>query len=354
MENLSPFALPPKIVTPTGSWREKLSAPLQDISWIVEGWLSNGDITLLYADGGTGKSWKAAHIAMCVANDRSVDEMFHVKQSGNVLWIDNENGPDESQRRAKLLDRSKYFDKWENDIRFLETGHWRADEKGLNILTRLIEEHNPVLLVIDSLVSILPDGKSENSAEDMRSTIDGITETIRASVRPPACLILHHTRKQSSEEGGDRWPTFRGSGDIKNAATYTMVMRSNSFIDKKGNERSTVQYRWEKVRRGRKDQNIYQFALVDRKDSVGDVWVEHVAFGKVKSATELLEERILDCFDSLTDSYTRKEIEELIEYDGSISFLNKILVELEHKKLIRVSDQTGKRGAKIYSKSTLK
>jgi RecA-family ATPase len=69
--------------------------PLQ---WEVDGLVPKGHLTMLIADGGTGKSFLALHLAMCIASGqlflgRDVDR-------GRVLYIDHELDADEQRRRV--------------------------------------------------------------------------------------------------------------------------------------------------------------------------------------------------------------------------------------------------------------
>lgn len=292
------------------------------IDWVVEKWLSAGDITILSAEGGTGKSWKAAHIALKVAaeNETMVDGAFPVRKKGNVLWFDNENGPEENRVRCFKLDREIGFKELrfkEHHVAFHER-HWCADEAGEEKMRALVREWDPVLIVIDSLVSVFPPGMSENNAIDVRTVMDRITDVLRFDdegkprEKKIAALALHHTKKESQQDqDADGWPTYRGSTDFKNAATYLVIMRAKDVEGKDGKERR-IQNRWVKSRRGRMEEGIYEFALKDHGEmDTPEHWVEYVTYGKARDFCEYLVDKLRECF-AVGTEFTQKDLSERI------------------------------------------
>lgn len=296
-----------------------MKKPPQPIDWVVERMLSAGDLTVMVGDGGVGKSWKAAHIAMKVTSGEMVDGEFKTK-AGTVLWFDNENGPDENDRRAWLLDRGKDFPQTRfnpYDVQFYEH-YWRADEKGMDLLRALIKEVKPILIIFDSLVSILPEGKSENDAGEMRKVMDGISKTLRFDddnnqrQQKIAGLILHHTKKDQTDYGSDDWPVFRGSGDIKNAASFLITLRKKVF-EKEGKEQERIQFRWEKARRGKRLEDVYEHALIDHGDpNTNEHWIEYQPYGKVRKYEAFIADEIANRY-SIMEEFTKADLAEQIK-----------------------------------------
>lgn len=367
MENRLPPPMPEGAVVkttppkkqPLTNWREQEQKPAVPIDWVVEKMLTAGDTTALVSDGGLGKSWKAAHIAMQVANGEPVDGMFKTKQ-GNVLWFDNENGQDETDRRCKILDRGQLrkSPRWQMCNVFFNTNHWTADDDGIALLHEYINEVAPVLVIFDSLVSVLPGGSSENDAAEMRSILDKISQAMRCNAdgtpreMKPAALILHHTKK-GTEEGA--WPEPRGSGDIKNACTFLMVMRPNIFMRKDGTEEKRVQFRWVKSRRGKMDDNLYEYALVDHGvPDTAEHWVEYVSHGKASNFTEYLEGKILLAFQE-GEELSGKQIGERVEHmPEQKNRRNEVLALMVGKGLLRAEQGKSYKDGYIYSKVSKK
>ena len=338
------------------TWSANTAKAPGPIDWIVEDLIVAGDITIMAGDGGIGKSWKAAHIAMQVANGDQVDATFKTKQ-GNVLWYDNENGPEETKRRCFLLDRSKQS----RETRFMDfdvlfsCDTWIANEEGLNNLYDDIEKCNPSLIIFDSFVSILPEGCDENKATEVRKVLDDLMHTLRFNrdgterTTPVGCLILHHTKKSTDARAKEKdWPAFRGSSDIKNGCSFLIIMRENSFEDKDGKDMHRIQFKLEKARRGRKNGNVYEYELVDHGDDTDPFrWVEYVCHGKATGKKEAQREIILANLRNglkygLASELSVKELQELWD-DGVMdnSNLRKMVKEMVTEGLL-IGEKRGK------------
>jgi len=236
------------------TWKEKLDKPIATIPWVVDSLLVAGSSTLVYGEGGLGKSWFAAHVAGCVLTGEPVHGEFEVHRKGNVLWYDNENGEDENDRRTQKMP-PKGFEGCEYDVYMRETPkyHFKGNSEGLRQMQEDIQEVKPVLCVVDSMISTLEGDMDENSAKDVRALIDGIMATVADVESPPAFLFIHHAKKAA--DGSDDWPGFRGSSDFQNAVGFLVAMRGRG--DK-------VQFKWMKSRRGKMPKETYEYALLDR------------------------------------------------------------------------------------------
>ena len=156
-------------------------------------------------------------------------------EAGNVIWYDNENGEEENNRRSRLLERLYPMDFQNNDLYFQEIPQYffRADKENLEAMHQHIETLKPALIIIDSLVSIFPDGTSENVSTEVRSMMNAITSTVQQTENPPAVLILSHTKKSAEEDG---WSLYRGSSDIQNSVAMLLAMRGVEWENNEGNK----------------------------------------------------------------------------------------------------------------------
>ena len=81
-------------------------------------------------------------------------------------------------------------------------------------LLSYIDERQPALLVIDTLIALAANNqKGENSSNEMRELSGALQR------RGVACLILHHTKKNDAT-------LYRGSGDILAAQDMSITMRA--------------------------------------------------------------------------------------------------------------------------------
>ena len=245
--------LPPeKVLAPFSTWKDKLNKPTATIPWVVESMLVSGTSTLLVGEGGLGKSWFAAHAALCVVQGLKVHGEFNVQRCGNVLWYDNENGADENDRRTQLLAGNAYKQSpYDVYMREVPDFYFQATEKGLAQMRADIIELRPALVIVDSMISTFYDDMSDNDAKDVRRIMDGITSTMQGLSNPPAFLLLHHTKKNDDDS---EWPEFRGSSDFQNAVSFLITMRKHE---------KSVQFRFDKSRRGKRPDGIFEYELVD-------------------------------------------------------------------------------------------
>lgn len=366
MENRLPPPMPEGVVIPETkkkvtlefeSLRQKRLKPFVPTEWVVENMLVEGNITVLVGDSGTGKSWKAAHISLCIAEGGMVDGVFPTEH-GNVLWFDNENGTNENDRRCKALDREKLLPNLAmqgNDVYFREN-HTTVDEAFLLELHGALAKYQPRLVIFDSLATMLPPGTDENDAVSMRAVLDALTEVLRyhqdgsPRERKPACLVLHHTKKGVD---ADNWPDFRGSSGVKDAVTFMLLMREIEFDGDEGEKVKLIQMKWRKARVGEKPSGIIQHNLKDYGvKNTPDFWVEYCAYGWLdKDKMMKFETAILACFKLPGEELTRSIIEERLGM-GEIhhSKLDRAFKKLEEKKLLAQRKGGGKGNSKIYAK----
>ena len=279
------------------TWKEKLQKPISKIPWVVDKLLVSGTPTLIYGEGGVGKSWFAAHIATCVVSGENVHDEFSVERQGNVLWYDNENGEDENDRRTQLL-VNKDFSKHEHDVYMRETPKFQfiGDKEGFEQMRKDIVELQPKLCIVDSMISTLEGEMDENSAKDVRKLIDGIIKTTKDVESPPAFLFIHHSKKLAE---GSEWPEFRGSSDFQNAVGFLIAMRRRY----EGGQ-DYVQFKWNKARRGRMPKEIYEYSLEDKieENVVNPLksreYVEYVPSEQPKSPYDELSEITRDVLTS--------------------------------------------------------
>lgn len=86
------------------------NVPIQNVSWLVEGLLPMGEVSLLGADGGTGKGiWQARLIAYVTAGRTSGFFPQPPEKTGSVLIFSGEDDPGKVLK-ARLADSSDIWD----------------------------------------------------------------------------------------------------------------------------------------------------------------------------------------------------------------------------------------------------
>ena len=86
------------------SWKrlsDLANTTAKDREWTVEGWVPRGQVTLLYADGGVGKSQIILQLLTSVAKGES---WFGLETSkGTVIYLGAEDDEDELHRRFEQI-----------------------------------------------------------------------------------------------------------------------------------------------------------------------------------------------------------------------------------------------------------
>lgn len=192
----------------------------QAVQWLVPGLLPLGEVSLLGADGGTGKGiWQAQLIAYVTTGKTSGFFPVPPPKTGNVLVLTGEDDPGKVLKARYIAagaDVSKVF-VLSSDEYFDRAG------KILTIKDAALAEYaakfDPALLIIDPLQSFLPADVEMGSRNQMRSAIvplRGISKRQNC-----AALISMHSNKKQGVSGRAR---LADSSDIWDIARSVLMM----------------------------------------------------------------------------------------------------------------------------------
>ena len=171
--------------------------PLQNVDWLVPDLLPRGELSLLGADGGTGKGLWQAQLIACVTTGKT-SGFFPVPpaQTGKVLILAGEDDPGKVLK-ARLLaagaDMNRVLCLTADDY-FQRTGQplTLKDEA----LAKFAAKAGPLLLIVDPLQSFLPAGVDMARSVLMmgRSNSDGkiyLSHEKSSYSRPQQTVLLH-------------------------------------------------------------------------------------------------------------------------------------------------------------------
>ncbi len=184
-----------------------------NVEWLVEPLIPLGAVTLLYADGGTGKSLFGLSLCHALATGtRNWLGRYSIRGSCGTIYVDAEAGRAGTKERLLQFDLAQGYtvptaevewwqDKPEQEPRPLglifpgEAGSPYFDlGPGIaGVLERPIRDWQARLLVLDSLVELTPADADINNAQDARAII-GRLRRLAARTRC-AILVIHHSRK---------------------------------------------------------------------------------------------------------------------------------------------------------------
>ena len=194
--------------------------PMQSVAWLVPQLLPLGEVSLLGADGGTGKGiWQAQLIAYVTAGKTSGFFPLPPQQTGKVLLLAGEDDPGKvlkarllaagaDMNRVLVLTADDYFGKTGQPLTLKDQA-----------LADFAAKAGPLLLIVDPLQSFLPADVEMASRNQMR----GALLPLRAIAAKQGCavLIVMHSNKKQGVSGRAR---LADSSDIWDMARSVLMM----------------------------------------------------------------------------------------------------------------------------------
>jgi hypothetical protein len=223
-----PLREPKKLLSKTGkvflpmTFDELIQRPPRVDAWIAQGLLAEGQLAILSAKTGSYKTWIMLQLALSIARGQPYFGL-PVKQSG-VLYIDEENGADEIQRRIAMLDRTHtatpnfyYTDRL--GVKLDDYGN----EGWYNAVTAYLNEHTDIrLIIIDAYRRVV--GVDEDDAGEVAAFFDKITQLVKNF--NVTILFAHHNRKGNPQNGGNEdIDELRGSSDLVNVMDVVLGLK---------------------------------------------------------------------------------------------------------------------------------
>ena len=207
------------------SLQELLHTPCPEPEWIVEPLIPAQSICLLAGDSGIGKSWIAAHIALCVAAGIPVFGRFPTS-CRNVLVFDAEQSPPLVARRTHRLFTGLCAEhSLKDDLPvYVSYGAFRLDKpENVGCTAQLLRRRNVGLVIADPLIECYPPGTDENSATSTAVYLERVRQVVNEA--NCAVLFVHHVRKLSAMGNNTAGERLRGSTAIKAALDSFVFLR---------------------------------------------------------------------------------------------------------------------------------
>lgn len=177
---------------------------MQSPPFIIEPWLRAGEIGMIYASRGVGKTMLALSIGLAATRRMSIGKWKTGTPTG-CLFIDGEMA--EYQLQSRIMHLQKALEKEQAPFKLLSADNMRSKgETPINLtkpewrnaLLDYINKHDEIKLVImDNLASLTP-GIDENIKKDW-DDINYLLLQLRA--KGVAVIMIHHTGKNDKQRG---------------------------------------------------------------------------------------------------------------------------------------------------------
>lgn len=156
---------------------ELAGLPVPERDWFIREWIPNGQVTMIYGDGGVGKSLVALHMAACAAS--AIPWFGRPVKHGNTIFMTAEDSRDEIHIRLAAISREHGIP-LERMARlfpssFADTDAVLASLNGDGVLN--------ATGLYDELVEVCEAGKPSLVVLDTLADIYGGNEVIRQQVR---------------------------------------------------------------------------------------------------------------------------------------------------------------------------
>jgi hypothetical protein len=136
--------------------------------WLVDAWIPEHALSILFGDGGKGKSYIALYLAICVCLKR--DFLGRTVERGKVLFLDAELDEDEFMRRAFALSRGLGLTKPPEGLYYWRLPGSLAQKEVHRAALAAVKECGAILTVLDSL-TVGSQGIDPKEARDVISLL---------------------------------------------------------------------------------------------------------------------------------------------------------------------------------------
>lgn len=209
-----------------------IHAPRDDTGNAPGGLLAEGDIGIIGAASGTGKTWLAAELTYSLASAEPLFDAFTITRPCRVMIVDEESSAWLLRRRwLKLLkghevEPQDFVDRhWKNLKVYVDNGFSFDNDRTLEALYLEAFSFRPDIVLFDTLARV--HRRPENDNSEIAKLFE---DRIKPFKREFGCAIffLHHLRKASKDSPNDPASMLRGAGDLKGQLDQFWFLRGQA------------------------------------------------------------------------------------------------------------------------------
>lgn len=217
--------------------------PEEEASWLVERWLPEGQITLLAADGGTGKTTLWCDLVAAVSSGRPclLDPPGTERTPQTAAFFSTEDSV-RKKLRKQLREAGANLNKVVTLDLSAESGDaFRELKLGSERLREFVAYYRPTLCVFDPIQGFLPKGTNMGNRNDMRECMAPLIAL--GEEYGTTFLIVCHTNKRTGASGRNR---LADSADLWDVARSVLMMGTTGesgqrYLSNEKNNYTTLQ-----------------------------------------------------------------------------------------------------------------
>lgn len=194
--------------------------PEEEARWLVPGWIPAGQISVIAADGGIGKTTLWCHIIAALSNGTTciLDPPGFTREPMRIMFLTTEDSVRKKLRKKLRLAGA--------DMKNIITPDFAGDHSGLvhklkfgsQEMEKVLRHFRPALCIFDPIQGFVPPRVNMGSRNEMRDCTAQLI-TIGEDIDTTA-LIVCHTNKRKGAYGRDR---IADSADIWDISRSVMM-----------------------------------------------------------------------------------------------------------------------------------
>jgi len=176
----------------------------EEAEWIVPGWIPKGQISLIAADGGIGKTTLWCHIIAALSSGSAciLDPPGFTREPMKITFMTTEDSVRKKLRKKLRLAGADMDNIITPDFAMDRTGLLRSLNFGTEEMDRVLRYLKPVLCIFDPVQGFTPPKVNMGSRNEMRDCMAPLI-SIGEDIGTTA-LIVCHTNKRKGAYGRDR------------------------------------------------------------------------------------------------------------------------------------------------------
>ena len=176
----------------------------EEATWLVPGWIPEGQITLMAADGGIGKTTLWCNIIAAISSGRRciLDPPEHTREPQRVAFLTTEDSVRKKLRKKLRLAGANMNNIITPDFLADKSGALRDLKFGRPEMGKFVRHFRPALCVFDPVQGFIPPDinmGSRNAMRDCMAPLISLGEETGTTF-----LVVCHTNKRPKASGRDR------------------------------------------------------------------------------------------------------------------------------------------------------